>query len=224
MTLRKECAGLTCRCAFGDSADMCYIILPKPLNDDRDIEEWAHRYHWNVVEVSGMDWNNDLTPWPAKGFAGHGSSFLDTLRRNLLPTVEGMASVTVGKRLLMGVSLSGLFATWAWTQCDDFSYIASVSGSFWYDNFAEWLASRETLRQAGCAYFSLGAKERCCSKGRFRTVGERTDMVKATLALAGVATMAQETDGDHFAPIQPRIDKAFAGIASLRRNEVQRKP
>lgn len=216
MTLRKECGGLTCRCAFVDSTDVCYILLPKPLDDEHALDEWARRYHYNVVEVSGMDWNDDLTPWPAKGFAGHGSTFLDALRHELLPTIEGMAGLTVGRRMLMGVSLSGLFATWAWSQCEDFYYIASISGSFWYDNVAEWLASRETLRQDGCAYFSLGAKERRCSQGRFRTVGERTDKVATTLASAGVATMSQETEGDHFSAMQPRIEKAFEGMAFLR--------
>ncbi|MDE6638872.1 MAG: hypothetical protein K2K32_11640 [Muribaculaceae bacterium] len=38
--------------------------------------------------------------------------------------------------------MSGLFALWQWMVCDTFRNIASLSGSFWYEGFMEWMKSR----------------------------------------------------------------------------------
>lgn len=49
-----------------DDGAMVYLLSYEPLDD-----EWlgmaAELYGMNLAVISGMDWDNDLTPWPAPG-------------------------------------------------------------------------------------------------------------------------------------------------------------
>lgn len=209
---------LTFRYVAADCNRACYILGTSQAA--LPLQEWAVRYGWNVVEVGGMDWNNDLTPWPAPEigtqggeFGGHGHEFLQELRNEALPAVENALRLRNPKeRLLMGVSLSALFAVWAWMKSDTFDHIASLSGSFWYDGFTDWLVNGGAVPKHGRAYFSLGDKECHAKNPRFRDIGEQTAQVVAALEKEGIATTFVRTAGTHFAPIAPRIEKAFEAI------------
>ncbi len=64
--------------------------------------------------ITGMDWDNDLTPWKAKGvpsgsadFKGLAPQFLSFLKERLIPEIEKELNVSSGvERTLAGVSLS----------------------------------------------------------------------------------------------------------------------
>lgn len=99
---------------------------------------------------------------------------------------------------------------------NDFTHIGSISGSFWYDGFAEWLEHIAKPRKGGCAYFSLGDKEGINGNPRFRTVVADTASVVRTLRMAGIHTMFETTAGTHFAPVYPRIGKVFGGLARMK--------
>lgn len=59
-------ANLNIRTVPGSSDRICYLLYPF----DR-LEEWIERaapeFGVSIAVVTGMDWDNDLTPWPAKG-------------------------------------------------------------------------------------------------------------------------------------------------------------
>lgn len=204
-----------------EAAGICYLISPVSV-DPETVRKWAT--HRNIVVISGTDWGKDMTPWPAPGivpgkddFAGGADTFLDILRSRILPECEarmspGGRSCT---RSLAGLSLSGLFALYAWTSCEEFSNIGCISGSFWYDGFTDWLESKRPLRKSGCAYFSLGEKEGKGGNPRFRNVRENTAAIIARLREDGIRTMFEQTEGSHFTPFYPRMELLLAGIDQM---------
>lgn len=214
--------GLSCDFVNTESARICYILAPIPL-DGRQITECAKRYDYTIVVVHGMDWDNDLTPWAAPGvlpkdecFRGKASDFLACLLREVMPQMERTLCMdSVVERTLVGVSLSGLFALWAWMKCDAFTNIGSISGSFWYDGFADWLSNANKYPKDGFAYLSLGDKETENVNPRYRTVEKCTVRIAQTLHEAGVRMMFEMTPGTHFAPIYPRLEKMFQGFIKL---------
>ena len=117
--------------------------------------------------VGGLDWNRDLSPWPAPGafgkgtdFAGKGGAFLTLLTEVLIPQGEKMMDFHPRRRALAGYSLAGLFALWSLTQTNCFQLAASMSGSLWYDGFLQLLEREPLVCPPQKVYLSLGEKEK----------------------------------------------------------------
>ena len=77
--------------------------------------------------ATGMNWNDDLSPWPAprlfassQDFGGKASSFLSLLCHHILPAVEAQLSFSVDSRGIAGYSMAGLFALYAIYHTDLF--------------------------------------------------------------------------------------------------------
>lgn len=120
-----------------DSSSIIYILLPHRLQEEERIalEGLSTRFETNIVTISEMDWNNDMTPWKAPAvkegeFGGHGSQFLDRLKGDIFFNLENSLQIRNPKRHLMCLSLSGLFAVWAAIRKSLFEGVASISGSF----------------------------------------------------------------------------------------------
>ena len=223
ITRQLQIGNLICDSVAVGSRHTCYLLVPIAL-DGRLVAMLAKRYGYNLVAVHGIDWDNDLTPWPAPGvfpgesdFRGEAMKFLTLLRERVIPEIEQLPGMDASAgRTLIGVSLSGLFALWAWMQGDDFAHIGSISGSFWYDGFAEWFCGEGIRPKAGNAYFSLGDKEgRDGDSPRFRTVQRHTVQVVDALHRNGIQTVFEQTSGSHFAPFQPRLEKALTAFTGF---------
>ena len=207
---------LVCQLESNPSADICYILSYEPLDPDW-VELAASQWGCNLAVVSNMDWDNDLTPWPAPGqppgcppFRGEAASFLAFLKANVLPEVERrLITGKVGRRVLLGVSLSGLFSLWAWLRDDTFSDVGSISGSVWYEGFVGWLASQLLPRRSGLVYLSLGDRESATRVKAFQSVGIDTQRVVALLRRAGIDVFFEWNPGTHYAPFYPRLKKAM---------------
>ena len=98
-----------------DSSSIIYILLPHKLPEEElgAIEELSTRFESNIVIISEMDWNNDMTPWKAPAvkegeFGGHGSQFLDRLKGDIFFNLENSLQIRNPKRYLMGLSLRSL--------------------------------------------------------------------------------------------------------------------
>lgn len=210
-------AGLTATIFPGaDAQKVIYILYPTNADTDYFTQKASEIGH-PIVMIEGMDWDNDLTPWPAPGepqgcapFKGLAPEFLKKLQEQVLPAIEGALKATNPERTLLGVSLSGLFALWQWTQCSTFKNIISLSGSFWYEGFVHWFENETLPSGKGQAYFSLGNLEPQNKVPAFRRVGVCTEQVIARLQHAGIPVVFQWEEGTHFAPIKPRLDHAFA--------------
>ena len=201
-----------------DSSSIIYILLPHklPAEDTSALQELSTRFETNIVAISEMDWNDDMTPWKAPAvkegeFGGRGGQFLDRLRGDIFFNLESSLQIRNPKRYLVGLSLSGLFAVWAGIMQPLFEGVASISGSFWYDGFAEWLLKQETLK---CVrfYVSMGEKEKETKVKRFANIEEDTTKVVETLILKGAEVAFEVTEGGHNSPVLPRIEKSVVSL------------
>ena len=241
MTRKIDIAGLRCKVApCPGSFRIAYMLYPMDLPSEWMLRSARH-YDVNIVAISGMDWDNDLTPWPAAGvpqgepaFKGEADSFLELVRRQVVPRAESALELPPESfapdkedrettdaecltkehepavtRTLIGVSLSGLFTLWQWTRCDTFDNIACLSGSFWYDGFADWITSRKMPVKTGRAFFLLGERESHTRVKTFQTVRTDTDRIIAYLRQCGINLTYRLVPGDHYASPIPRLEAAF---------------
>jgi predicted alpha/beta superfamily hydrolase len=206
-----------CHIAPTCSNRVCYILAPTPIDECWMISQ-SVKYSCNIIVVSGADWDNDFTPWRAPGvtptdpdFEGHASDFLTWLRNEIMPAAEKLLRIDQPERVLLGISLSGLFSMWAWMQGNDFANIATISGSYWYKGFTEWLKHNVTSK-TGRVYLSLGNRESLSHNIWFRTIGECTGQVINILKNEGINVIFEETQGNHYADGILRMEKALSSI------------
>ena len=201
-----------------DSSSIIYLLVPQRLPEGElvSIEELSTRFGANIVVVSGMDWNNDMTPWKSPAvkegeFGGRASQFLDRLKGDIFFNLESSLQIRNPKRYLIGLSLAGLFSVWAGIMKPLFEGVASISGSFWYDGFAEWILKQEDLN---CVRFhvSMGDKEKETKVKRFANIEEDTMEVVETLMLKGAEVAFEVTEGGHNSPVLPRIEKSVVSL------------
>ncbi len=219
-----EIEGLQCICSTnGQNKRIAYILYPMDVLSDW-IEDASERYQTNIVVITGMDWQNVFSPWPAKGvpkgspdFKGESPEFLKLLQQKVLPQIETALHLGMNpERTLVGVSMSGLFTLWQWMLCDTFNNIASLSGSFWYENFIEWMRSIPIPSKSGKAFFLLGNQEPHSNVKAFNTVGQNTEEIISLLHTAGINVEFESVPGNHYSDPIPRLNKAFAAIYSTR--------
>ena len=162
----------------------------------------------SLVAVSGLDWDKDLSPWPAPAvrrgeepFAGGAAEYLAWMTGALLPGTpcwEGLA----------GYSMAGLFAVWALGRTHVFRRGASMSGSLWYPGIREYLMAHPP--RPDCLYFSLGSKESKTRNPVMAAVEENTRAIEAFCQGQGITTTFQLNPGNHFRDTAART---AAGIA-----------
>lgn len=195
------------------------MILPEGIRKDLDIglNGLAEKYGVSLVVIDHVDWNDDLTPWPAVGvfkkakpFGGKAAAFLDKLTNEVVPKTEQDLGIEGAERTLLGVSLSGLFAVWSAFNADTFANIISISGSLWYDGLVEWMKTQMPSPRLEKVCMLLGEKEKNAKDKRMATVEE------CTLAAANLikektkaAVTFELVEGTHFSPIMPRLERAF---------------
>ncbi len=213
---------LTCICSTAGSKNkIAYILYPMDMLADW-IEQAAEKYDVTIVVVTGMDWQNVFSPWASKGvpkgtpdFKGESPDFLKLLQQKVIPAVETTVGVRSDiERTLVGVSMSGLFALWQWLVCDTFQNIASLSGSFWYEGFLDWMKSRVIPSKSGSAFFLLGDKESQSKTKAFDIVGQNTQEIISLLRAHGIHTEFESVPGNHYADPIPRLDRAFTALYS----------
>lgn len=222
MTKTFNIDGLDCLCCVcQDTADLAYVLYPMNVLDNW-IEAASKKYRTSIVVITGMDWDNAFSPWPAPGeppgdpdFQGKSKEFLARLNDTVIPGIEKQLGMDNPCRTLVGVSISGLFALWQWMLCDTFANIASLSGSFWYPGFIEWIRKIEIPRKSGKGYFLLGVQEPKSNVKAFDSVGINTQEIISLLKGAGINAQFENVPGNHFSDPIPRLDRAFAGIFTL---------
>ncbi len=174
---------------------------------------------FHLLVVSGLAWNDDLTPWPAdhlgRGLSpmkGEGEAYLRFLERELLPSFAKKEGIAPSSYFIAGYSLAGLFAIYAALKGTLFSKAASASGSLWYPGFADWVASQEAPAGLGEVYLSYGDKEPHSRNELLRSVAAKTEAVRDALREKGIKTDFEINPGNHFREPDFRLAK---GIAKL---------
>ena len=201
---------------------ICYMILPEGIRGDLNVglSELTGIYGISIVVIPDVNWNDDLTPWPAEGvfkkakpFGGHAAAFLDKLTNEIIPEAEKILGVEGAERTIMGVSLSGLFAVWAGFRTDAFTNIISISGSLWYDGITEWMKEQTPSPQLKKVCMLLGEKEKNAKDKRMATVEEKTIAAAEIMKSKSQAAVTFElVEGTHFSPILPRLERTFEAV------------
>ena len=201
---------------------ICYMFLPEGVKEDlaNGLERLAEKYDVSIVVSNDVNWNDDLTPWPADGvfkkakpFGGRATTFLDKLTREIIPEAEENMAIEGAERTILGVSLSGLFAVWSAFNTDAFTNIISISGSLWYDGFVDWMKHNAPSQCIKKVYMLLGEKEKFTKEKRMATVEECTHATAEILKEKTYAdVMFKLVEGTHFSPIMPRLERAFEEV------------
>lgn len=204
---------------------ICYMILPGGIKEDlaEGLAMLSEKHGISIVVIDEVDWNDDLTPWAAKGvfkkakpFGGHAAGFLDKLTHEIIPDTEKQLGVEEAERTILGVSLSGLFAVWSMFETDVFSNIISISGSLWYDCFVDWMEEQTLSPSVRKICMLLGEKEKNAKDKRMAAVEEKTVAAANTLKEKTSASITFElVEGTHFSPIMPRLERAFEVVYGL---------
>lgn len=162
-----------------------------------------------IAALHGLDWNGALSPWPAKkvfrggeDFAGGAPAWLRELTEIIIPAVE---EARPKHRIIAGYSLGGLFAVYAALNTDAFDGAASVSGSLWYDGFADYAAARPCLAKR--VYLSLGDKEKNTRNPRMAAIEDCTRAIAARLGCP-----VEMNPGGHFQDELPRLAKGIVAL------------
>jgi predicted alpha/beta superfamily hydrolase len=171
---------------------------------------------FNLVTISGLRWNQELSPWPVEtvvsrddNFAGEAPQWLPVLTGEVVPAVERLLDTPPEWRMLAGYSLAGLFAVWTAFQCDLFSRILSASGSMWYPGWLEYARQHELAVPLQGIYLSVGDKESTSRNAVLQTVGGRTQALAHLMAERGIPARFELNPGNHFKNPPLRVAKGI---------------
>jgi Predicted hydrolase of the alpha/beta superfamily len=222
MILTKAYNGMTFDIVRASSQRICYILLPEGLKEEGRawMEDSASRFGTTVVVMSGMNWNDDLTPWSAEGvfkkakpFGGNAEVFFANLTDTILPWLDKELSLDNPERYLFGISLSGLFAIWSCFKDSLMSGVASISGSMWFNGFSEWVKNQTPSPSVKKIYISLVDREKRAKDKRMATVEDATLSVVESMKEKGASVEFNlEKDTTHFSPLIPRLERALAAF------------
>jgi predicted alpha/beta superfamily hydrolase len=203
---------------FGDTGKVSPIVYLHTFRHEGE-EVWKQctkisTKRFILVEIDGVDWNNDMSPWPcAKLFdedtacKGGGEEWLQMLTSQIIPAAE--KDLTVSRRYIAGYSLAGLFALWAVYHTDVFDGVISGSGSFWYPGFVEYAASHHLMRQPSSIYLSLGDRESRVRNRTLQCVEENTRWLSAHYQAQGITTTFELNTGNHYMQTELRMAKGI---------------
>lgn len=216
---------LQVRVAINPQSDrIAYILYPMDVLQDW-LEHATRKYGFSIAVITNIDWDNDLTPWLAPGqppgnpdFEGKAPQFLELLTQRVVPEIESRYSMPAHiERALVGVSLSGLFTLWQWPKCGVFKDIATLSGSFWYNGFEQWLLHQSFAGKQGRCYMLLGKDEPHSNVIAYRKVGVCTENIVGYMRRHGVNITYNTVPGNHFQYGIERLNKAFIHLSQAKR-------
>lgn len=175
---------------------------------------------FSLVAISGLAWDCDMAPWDIPPISpkdtpctGGADKYLQLLTDKIIPQVENLVQ-SISWRGIAGYSLAGLFAVYSLYQTDMFSRVASMSGSFWFPGFIEYVTSHEMKKRPEHIYLSLGDKE-CRTKNPYlKTVQQNTEMLQNLYASYNVDTFFQLNPGNHYKNALQRTATGLAWILS----------
>ena len=213
-------AGRTVRIA-GDPEN-CEWLLLQPEDPDEagmaaEEAECLARFRPEArfaLAAFGVDWWQDLTPWPCEPLFRGQPPFGDGAERTLsFVTGELIPGLLSGRAraprvVLGGYSLAGLFALYAGYASDRFDGIAAASPSVWYPGWTEYADARRFLAKR--AYLSLGDREARTRNVLMKTVDEAIRAQYGTLAAQGIPALLEWNPGNHFVDAALRTAKGFA--------------
>lgn len=197
--------------SYGDNGEKIHALMKKDCPDA------------SLIVISGLDWENDMTPWYCPplskysgSYGGKAENYLKLMENGIVPEAESHLSGAPAYRAVAGYSLGGLFAVWTLYRTELFSRAASMSGSLWYPDFLEYVRSHKMIRKPDCLYISVGDREARTRNKMLRTVQERAEAIAEELRSSGVNTIFEMNPGNHSHNAEERTVKGICRILSDR--------
>lgn len=205
-------------CDSPDSLRPVIYVIDSPKHPF-DLDALEAALTSRIVSVPVDSWNEALTPWPAEGlyrgepdFGGQAARTLRTLVGETIPSIEGRTGLRPRTRGICGYSLGGLFAVYALTHSVAFDGCACLSGSLWYEGWAEYLRALDVDLCERYAFLSIGTKERRAARPILKTAQSRMEDCAQILEQKGCAVRYQTGPGNHMQYVKERF---AAGLAAL---------
>ena len=163
-----------------------------------------------------------MTPWHCppvfrggEEYAGGADDYLRLLLDAVIP--ETMDRLGTAPRFtgIAGYSLAGLFALWAAYTSNRFAGAAGVSPSVWFVDWLNFVSERTPA--ARCIYLSLGKKEEKTRNKLMASVGENIRRQYELLQTAGVPSVLEWNEGNHFTEPDIRTAKGFSACMEMLR-------
>ncbi len=174
---------------------------------------------FSLLEVSGMDWNRDLSPWEAPAvfkndapFGGKADSFLHELTEKIIPDAVSELGSKTSAVFIAGYSLAGLFAVYSLFRTSVFSCAASASGSMWFPGFIDFASSHDLAASPSKVYLSLGDREAKTRNPVMATVQDNTERIARLFRDRGVDVKYELNPGNHFQEPELRMAKGISNI------------
>jgi len=187
-----------------------------PMHEDISEELWSQlrKEGANLVTLSGLDWENDLSPWESgkafkggRDFSGGANAFLERLRTEAIPYAENIFGS--GERIIAGYSLAGLFAIYSILETGLFSAAVSASGSMWFPSFDKYVEESEADVNGKRAYLSVGRKEKMTKNPLLCTVEDKMLSVASSLEEKGMSVFTEINEGGH---MDAEAERLLTGI------------
>lgn len=160
----------------------------------------------SLLLIHDVDWNKDLSPWPAKRVFKKGEDFSGKADDTLKIILNAMEQISYEKAVIAGYSLAGLFALYACTKTDCFDACVSASGSLWFPDFISWLKANPV--RSRYVYLSLGDQEKNTRNPLMASVEDKTREAFEEIAVYCRADF-EMNPGNHFNDPAGRLAKGI---------------
>lgn len=172
-----------------------------------------------LAVIKADKWTQMLSPWKAEKVFRDGSDFgdgadvyIEKLETVILPEIRKMLNCHRAPCYITGYSFAGLFSLYSLYKTDVFVGAASVSGSLWFPDFAEFVLSHEMKKQPEKLYFSLGDREHRTKQVLMKQVNEKTKMVYEHVRAQGMDCVFEQNPGGHFQDVEKRMARGICWI------------
>jgi predicted alpha/beta superfamily hydrolase len=171
----------------------------------------------SLLIVSNLNWNHDMTPWEypsldAGAPTGGADKYLHILISQIIPAAKKSITGEPAFTCIAGYSLAGLFALYALYKCDVFDRAASMSGSLWFPDFAEFVTKQKMIRNPDRIYISLGDKEAKTRHPLMKTVQDKTEFIAEHFRKSGIDVTFEMNPGNHFRDVNLRCAKGIIAL------------
>ncbi len=209
---------------IAEKKDSPLIILNSFQGDGSDVFAKTAELSWaqfSLLNISGLDWNLDMTPWYAEPLSwekdaafGGADEYLGLLLDEIIPKAKEIINMPTPKTGIAGYSLGGLFALYSLYRSDMFDMAASISGSLWFPHFAEYIFENEMKSKPEKIYISLGDKEAKTGNKILRTVQDNTEKIASHYKDLGYDAYFELNPGNHFKEPELRTARGITNIIS----------
>jgi len=171
-----------------------------------------------IIAIDGKNRNADYTPWHSRPenpkypeFEGKADKYLDFIVNTLKPYIE-FNYPNITSHTISGYSLGGLFSLYAASKASCFDKCVSMSGSFWYSGWLDYLHMCSFNKNIS-VYLNCGKKEGSLKNGLAKGNYGFTCLTYEALLKKGLKEVKLELDNkNHLNYTAERFIKAFKWI------------